>query len=142
MSTAITQSPKPIKQYFWIFFIIVGLLHLGLAVNSFCILCQEPSRLDWLTRDPEILDYLLLVWRLVGLFELGLSLVMMIIAATGYRRRQKWAWHLLWLWLPILIGETILMYWLLPFLAPLIALVLIGQLWVRSLFIGETEHVS
>ena len=106
------------------------------AINSFCILCREPAHWDWLTRDAEVLDYLSFVWQLVSLFELALSVVMMLVAATGYRQGARWAWYLLWLWLPILVGQMILMPWLWFILLPLAVVVAAGQLWTRQWF-GE-----
>jgi hypothetical protein len=135
-----TQTKKSWKRYFWIFFIIVGLLHFLPAINSFCILCREPGHWDWLTRDAEVLDYLSFVWQLVSLFQAGLSLVMMVVAAMGYRRGEKWAWLLLWLWLPVLVGEAILAPWMWPIYAVLMGIMVLGQLWTRSFFHGDRDN--
>ena len=125
------------KNYFWLFFILIGLLHLVPALGSFCILCREPGHWDWLTQDAEVLDYLSFVWQLLGLFEGGLSVALMAVAATGYRQGARWAWYLLWLWLPLLVGEAILMPWMWFVLAPLAVVVVVGQIWLRRRFFEE-----
>ena len=140
MSIAITRTEQSWKRFFWIFFIILGLLHFVPAINSLCVLCREPGHWDWLTRDAEVLDYLSFVWQLVGVFELALSVVMMVVAATGYRQGARWAWYLLWLWLPILVGQIILMPWLWFILLPLVVVVAAGQLWTRQRFLGDGDH--
>jgi hypothetical protein len=140
MSIAITRTEQSWKRFFWIFFIILGLLHFVPAINSLCVLCREPGHWDWLTRDAEVLDYLSFVWQLVGVFELALSVVMMVIAATGYRQGARWAWYLLWCWLPILVAQIILMPWLWFMLLPLMVVVAAGQLWTRQRFWGDGNH--
>ena len=144
MAIRVTQSEKSWKRYFWIIFIIMGLLHFMPAISSFCVLCREPGHWDWQTRDEEVLDYLSFVWQLVGVFELALSVVMMVVAATGYRQRAPSAWYLLWLWLPILVAQIILMPWLWFILLPLTIVVAAGQLWTRGWFLGDgyNRHTS
>lgn len=134
MATFVDQPTIGLKRFFWMFFIIVGLFHLLPTFSGFCIPCVEPHHWDWLTQDPEIVDYLSFTWQILSLFEASLSVFMMVTAVTGYRKGERWAWYLLWLWLPVLVGETILMPWSWPLLVTLMVLLVIGQLWTRSYF--------
>lgn len=134
MTTTEIKPVKTKKRFFWIFLIIIGLLHLLPTISGFCIPCVDPNHWDWLTREQEVVDYLAFVWQNLSLFEAGLSLVMMAAAIIGYRRRERLAWYLSWFWLPVLIGEMILSPWSWPILVPLIVILVLGQLWTYSYF--------
>ena len=127
------------KRFLWLYFIILGLLYLLPAVSSFFILRQTPDHWDWLTQDAEVLDYLASVWRLVGLFQLSLSVLMIIIAATGFRKGERWGWYLLWLWLPILAGQAVFQPWIWPIYAVLI-LIAVVVLWLTRPLINKVPN--
>jgi hypothetical protein len=52
-------------------------------------------------RSPESADFVVLVFRMFGLYGAAFSMMAIAIAATAFRRGQRWAWWAL------LIGNTI-----------------------------------
>ena len=53
------------------------------------------------TTSPETADYTTLLFRMYGVYGIGLSLLAVAIAATAFRRGERWAWWAL------LVGNTI-----------------------------------
>jgi hypothetical protein len=51
--------------------------------------------------DPKTADYTTLLFRMYGIYGVGLSLLAIAIAANGFRRGEQWAWWAL------LVGNTI-----------------------------------
>lgn len=51
--------------------------------------------------SPETAEYTTLLFRMYGIYGVGLSLLAIAIAANGYRRGERWAWWAL------LVGNTI-----------------------------------
>ena len=50
---------------------------------------------------PETADYTTLLFRMYGIYGVGLSLLAIAIVVTGFRRGERWAWWAL------LVGNTI-----------------------------------
>ncbi|MGH8834471.1 MAG: hypothetical protein ACRDWG_05675, partial [Actinomycetes bacterium] len=50
---------------------------------------------------PKTAEYTTLLFRMYGIYGVGLSLLAIAIAANGFRRGQRWAWWAL------LVGNTI-----------------------------------
>ena len=53
------------------------------------------------TMSPETADYITLVFRMYGIYIIAFSLSAIAIAATAYRRGERWAWWIL------LVGNSI-----------------------------------
>lgn len=51
--------------------------------------------------SPQTAEYTTLLFRMYGIYGVGLSLLAIAIAATGFRRGERWAWWAL------LVGNTI-----------------------------------
>jgi hypothetical protein len=51
--------------------------------------------------SPKTADYTTLLFRMYGIYGVGLSFLTVVIAATAFRRRERWAWWAL------LVGNTI-----------------------------------
>jgi len=56
---------------------------------------------DLVTTSPKTADYTTLLFRMYGIYGVGLSLLAIAIAANGFRRGERWAWWAL------LVGNTI-----------------------------------
>ena len=124
-----TSEKIPMKQvgrHAWILLLIVGL---GLAYyahyNLIVIPGLDPDDPDqgwaWLTSDLGVIEYIKFWFRILGLWVLALSITVVVISATGYRKGQRWAWYSL-LYLPAHILAHVF-FW--PWLAPLLLVVLV-----------------
>ena len=56
---------------------------------------------DLVATSPKTADYTTLLFRMYGIYGVGLSLLAIAIAASGFRRGESWAWWAL------LVGNTI-----------------------------------
>jgi hypothetical protein len=56
---------------------------------------------DLVATSPKTADYTTLLFRMYGIYGVGLSLLAIAIAANGFRRGESWAWWAL------LVGNTI-----------------------------------
>jgi hypothetical protein len=56
---------------------------------------------DLVAAAPKTAEYSTLLFRMYGIYGVGLSLLAIAIAATGFRRGEQWAWWAL------LVGNTI-----------------------------------
>jgi hypothetical protein len=52
-------------------------------------------------REPSIAEFLLIGFRLVGALNVAVGVSLLIVAATGFRMGQRWAW------LTLLVGNTV-----------------------------------
>jgi len=120
------------KKYYWIIFLVLGMLILLFAAyNAFYIPALDPADPDqgwaWLTRDPEIIEYIKYNFRFQGMWQFAYGLLVIATAAGGLRQNQKWAWIGLWS-LPLVLALMAFMApWTLPVLLVPI-LVAIGTL--------------
>jgi hypothetical protein len=56
---------------------------------------------DLVATSPKTAEYTTLLFRMYGIYGVGLSLLAIAIAATGFRRGERWAWWAL------LVGNTV-----------------------------------
>jgi hypothetical protein len=56
---------------------------------------------DLVATSPKTAEYTTLLFRMYGIYGVALSLLAIAIAATGFRRGERWAWWAL------LVGNTI-----------------------------------
>jgi len=117
---------KQVGRHAWLLLLIVGL---GLAYyayyNLIVIPGLDPNDPDrgwaWLTSDAGVIEYVKFWFRILGLWVLALSITVVVISATGYRKGQRWAWYSL-LYLPVHILAHVY-FW--PWMAPLLLVVLV-----------------
>ncbi len=117
---------KNISRYSWILLFVVGL---GLVFYAYYNLITIPA-LDpadpergwaWLTTDPEVIEYIKWWFRTLGFWVLAVSIFVMIISSTGYRKGERWAWYSLtylpihilihifiWPWFTSILGVVLL----------------------------------
>lgn len=107
------------KQFGWIVFLVIGaLILLFAAYNAFYIPALDPADPDegweWLTTDPEIIEYIKFNFRVQGMWQFGYGLLVM--AAFVLRRGSRWAWLGLWSVPLVLVFMFFMMPWTLPFI--------------------------
>lgn len=132
------------KQYGWLIFLVIGaLILLFAAYNALYIPTIDPADpemgWEWLTTDPEIIEYIKYNFRVQGIWIFGYGLLVMA-AALALRRGNRWAWLGLWSVPLVILILTPMMPWTLPvFFLPLVGS--IGTLLTsRSLWsAGELE---
>lgn len=120
-----------IKKYSWILLFLVGV---GLALYSFdniiIIPALDPADPDrgwaWLSSDPEVIGYIKFWFRTFGFWVLAVSIFVMVIAVTGFRKGDRWAWYSM-LYLPIHIGiHAVLWPWLAPVIVGIALITIVG----------------
>lgn len=124
------------KGLFWIVFLLIGLIILAISLQSILVVAGSTldGRLDWLTSNPEVLEFVGHLFRALGVWQLAVGLLVLAVAVTGYRNRQPWAWVVMWVVPVLLIGVTLVMPWLVPFTAVLLILAAVTLLLSRSEF--------
>ena len=101
------------------------------AYNAFYIPALDPADPNqgwaWLTRDPEIIDYIKFYFRIQGMWQFVYGLLVIATAIGGLRQQQKWAWIGLWSVPLVLVLMSFMAPWTFPILTvPL--LVAVGTL--------------
>jgi len=128
----VSRSEVPLLQNLrnkaWLSYVAAGLYPLTWMLGL-CVSCFQPGHWDWLTKDPEVLGYLSTTWRLLSSIAIGLGLFTVVLAATAYRRGEKWAWALFWYW-PIFLVVYIpsVHPWTWPITVPLLVATTLSQL--------------
>jgi hypothetical protein len=134
-----------IKTNAWIILFIVGLAFGYFAFDNIVILPAldpaDPDRgWDWLTTDPEIIEYIKFWFRNFGIWVLAVSIFILTISATGYRQHQRWAWYSL-LYLPVhILIHFFIWPWLIPLLSIVLILVLAALILPYRLFFPKVEQ--
>jgi len=108
---------RPWIKYGWLVYLALGLLWLvvgimqaffpdGLIDNE----AQLVTDLSWSelqASNPMASELVRFTYGGLGLLKISWSLLVLVIALTGYRRGEKWAWYTLWL-VPILLVSSAL----------------------------------
>src|SRR5260221_10177407 len=109
MGTAVERA---YEKHAWIIIFVFGLLAVIAApINLLGTPPNPPSpesttglTLDQMsTRIPGVRDYIGGISRQLGNFMLAMGVLIMGIAAVPYRKGEKWAWYISWIF-PILLG--------------------------------------
>ncbi|MBC8336571.1 MAG: hypothetical protein H8E29_15015 [Anaerolineales bacterium] len=129
-----------IQNIGWIIFILFGLLQISSGLPSLCILCMEPGHWDWLTSAPEVLEYLNLTWRWLGVTSLAFGVWTLAIAATAFRKGERWAWFAMWVWPAYLAAQGIVFPFQWPAMRILIVFALIGLFVPYRIFFPKKQE--
>ncbi len=102
-----SQRGGPFEGEAWLIFLIVGVINVvqgsllmffGGEVEQNTV--QRLVGLPWAqlaASNPPFAAYVEDLLMIVGLFLAGFGLLAGVIACTGYRRRQPWAWYSMWI---------------------------------------------
>ena len=113
MASANLIPERAYQKYAWLILFIVGILvtlggfyelFSGIDPNDF----QTSTGVDWnqfLTSQPEVAAYLSRGLRLAGIGYLCFALFAAILAIKGFRKGERWAWYLMWIF-PLGLGLT------------------------------------
>lgn len=124
---------KRSSKHAWVLLFLVGLLMAYFAYNNLMVIpALDPADSErgwqWLTTDPEVIEYIKFWFRNFGVWVLAVAVFVMVISATGFRKGDRWAWYSL-LYLPVHIGIHMVIWpWTIPILLVVMALVLAGLL--------------
>jgi hypothetical protein len=123
------------KNRCWLAFVALGILIVVAAVPVLSMpLRAAGDQFSWLTRDGEVLEFVGWVFLVQGIWQVGLGLMVIITAVTGYRAGQRWAWMAMWVAPALLIAVSAAMPWVLPFTALMILAAVAVQLNARPFF--------
>lgn len=129
-----------LREYSWVLMFLVGLFVLYFAFDNIVTIPNlnpaDPDRgWAWLSTNPEIIEYIKFIFRFLGLWILYSGIITCVIAVTGYRKSEKWAWFS-FLYLPIHFVLIIaLTPWTAFIIIPVILITLLGlALPYRSFF--------
>jgi hypothetical protein len=107
--------------------VVIGVLFFLFAMyNLVYVPSLDPAHPDqgwlWLTSDPEIIDYIKFYFRVQGVWQVPLAILVIFAAVGGLRTGQRWAWYAFW-YIPIhFLVIWVLMPWIVVVLAPLFLL--------------------
>jgi hypothetical protein len=94
------------EKYAWVIFLALGLLWLVVGLVAvfdpegiFETDAQSVTGMPWSELEassPEAADFVVFVYGQMGLLKISWSFFVLVIALTGYRRTEKWAWYVMW----------------------------------------------
>ncbi|MBC8336568.1 MAG: hypothetical protein H8E29_15000 [Anaerolineales bacterium] len=120
----------------WVLVFIVGLLLLYFAYDNLFVIpaldVRDPERgWDWLTTNPEHIDYIKLYFRVYGIHILVFGAMALLSVWFGLREGYRSSWQVLWL-VPLLIVLHVFFWpWTAPILIAVALLAAIGLWWAR-----------
>lgn len=123
------------RPHSWILLSAIGLVFTYWGLHQFAFIPRFPAdHWDWLTADPEALDYIKYWFRIHGVWTLANGLFFTLTAATAFRRGEAWSrWALAYL--PVYIAFlTLQAYWLAILTIPiiLIAVLALRAVWKNA----------
>jgi hypothetical protein len=123
----------------WIVFAGIGVLLTYWGIHQlFIIPAFGPDHWAWLTSDLETIDYFKFWFRIQGVWTASNGIFITLIASTGFKSGERWAWWIL-VYVPIhVLLLTTQMYWLFIFTIP-IALLLAWTLWISRSHLQPTQ---
>lgn len=98
-------NEKFYEKYAWIIFIVIGVILLlgaiphafGLNTDPMLVQTISGSSIDELkVSNPMFFNLYNFYFIGGGLSDLGLAFFLIVISATAYRLKQKWAWYAFW----------------------------------------------
>jgi hypothetical protein len=94
-----------------IVFVVMGVLLCLWGLSLFWLRELQPDHWDWLTDDPEVLDYLSFAWKVAGIFTIATGVLTIVVAATAFRRGERWAWLVFLGWPLLLVALASVLPW-------------------------------
>ena len=141
-----TEPASPVKSSggSWIVFLPIGLVILSYAFDNLFIIPAldpaDPARgWDWLTLDPEVIDYFKFYFRNLGLRVLSVGVLTLVAACFGLRKGSRAAWRILWIVPALLLAHILFWPWL---LLPLVSLALLGAAGLLMFHQTRTQEGS
>jgi hypothetical protein len=118
-----------VKSNTWIVFTFIGFLFIGWGLHQIFVIPTYTDHWAWLsTGDPEIWDYIKHRFQNHGVWTAANGLFILLVAVTGLRNRERWAWWTL-TYVPVhILLLTIHFYWLFFITIPLM-LITAWALW-------------
>jgi hypothetical protein len=110
-----SRSLRGSGRYAWLIIFLVWTVHLILSARDFipalqdlCVGClpggttpiQASTGSTWaqlISSEPRIANYLASILTDDGISGVSLAIFGMVVAYTGYRKGEKWAWYISWL---------------------------------------------
>ena len=80
----------------WQVFVVLGVLVGVHAVYLMVLPSADPDHWREYTTDPEMLSYLRDQFRSSGAFQLGFSILAVVVSARWFRAGDPYAWAVLW----------------------------------------------
>ena len=122
------------RGFGWVILFAIGLLLLYFAYDNFFIIpaldVHDPDRgWDWLTTDPEIIDYIKFYFRVYGIRVFGFGMLTILTTVTGLRNGYRSAWIVLWTVPVLVIIHFFIWSWTAPILAGVLIIAGLG-LWL------------
>jgi hypothetical protein len=93
------------ERYAWIVFLIIGIMVLTGAIPHALGINTDPTLVQTIggktieelkILNPMFFNLYSFYFRGGGLSDLGFSFFLIVISATAFRQRQKWAWYAFW----------------------------------------------
>jgi hypothetical protein len=113
---ALARAAKAYTKYAWTLFFALGFLTALASQGQLRGLPPNPPSSEVMTgltmdqianRIPGILDYIGSIDRQLGNFMLGFGVLTMGIAPVPFRRGERWAWYILWVWPIVLVTQLV-----------------------------------
>jgi hypothetical protein len=125
------------KNGSWLIFLGLGVLIIVYSLYSLVFLpanVNSGEQLNWLTSDPEVLEFAGWNFRMQGAWQLAFGAMVIITAVTGLRRQQPWAWYAMWSVPLVTVLVTVAAFWILPFTAVFFLIAVGALLLSRPMF--------
>jgi len=105
---------RPLAGTAWpsIVFVVLGGLLGVIGLGFFGLGAFQTDHWAWLTADPEVLAYLSFVWKVAGIFTIATSALTVFIAATAFKRGERWAWLVFLGWPLLLVALASVFPWI------------------------------
>ena len=114
---AVTRKEKAYEKYAWLIPFAMGIAFLIVAIAVFIaprqtIIDVSGSTVESLTgttfaqiaaSSPGVVNYIYYLIRTFIIFEAGISAFLAVVSATAYRRGERWAWYLTWLFVALFV---------------------------------------
>jgi hypothetical protein len=109
----VVRKDKAYERYAWVIPFVMGLFFLLSMAVTFLfpvILTGAEGAVESLTgstfsqlaaSSPGLGNYIYYLIRILAIFSAGLGAFLAVVSATAYRKREVWAWYLIWV-VPVL----------------------------------------
>lgn len=119
---------KTLSQHSWKVFAGISILFIGWGLHQIFVIPTFTDHWGWLTSDPEVVEYIKFWFRTHGIWTAVNGMFILLVAITGFRNQEQWAWWTL-MYVPVhILLLTTQFYWLLFITVPLL-LAAVWALW-------------